>query len=62
MAHNLKRAETIIARASPVDLDLLILPEMAFSGSFHPRSPRQYHHLMTALESSHCVPLFEILQ
>jgi protein N-terminal amidase len=32
IAHNLKRAETIISRAAPVDLDLLILPEMAFSG------------------------------
>jgi protein N-terminal amidase len=33
IAHNLKRAETIISRAAPVDLDLLILPEMAFSGT-----------------------------
>lgn len=34
IAHNLKRAETIISRAAPVDIDLLILPEMAFSGAF----------------------------
>ncbi|KAF8443500.1 carbon-nitrogen hydrolase [Terfezia claveryi] len=32
IAHNLKRAEAIIARAAPMDLDLLVLPEMAFSG------------------------------
>ncbi|KAF8463652.1 carbon-nitrogen hydrolase [Kalaharituber pfeilii] len=32
IAHNLKRAEAVIARAAPMDLDLLVLPEMAFSG------------------------------
>ncbi|KAI5806481.1 carbon-nitrogen hydrolase [Peziza echinospora] len=32
IAHNLKRAEAIISRAEPMDLDLLVLPEMAFSG------------------------------
>jgi protein N-terminal amidase len=30
--HNLKRAEAIINRSNPVDLDLLVLPEMAFTG------------------------------
>ena len=34
IAHNLKRAEAIIARAAPMELDLLVLPEMAFSGQF----------------------------
>jgi len=34
IAHNLKRAEAIIARAAPIDLDLLVLPEMAFSGQY----------------------------
>jgi len=33
LAHNLKRAEAIISKANPTDLDLLILPEMAFSGA-----------------------------
>ncbi|KAF8539245.1 carbon-nitrogen hydrolase [Trichophaea hybrida] len=32
LAHNLKRAEAIISKANPKDLDLLILPEMAFTG------------------------------
>ncbi|KAL7269057.1 hypothetical protein RUND412_008294 [Rhizina undulata] len=32
IAHNLQRAETIISRAAPIDINLLILPEMAFSG------------------------------
>ncbi|KAG0637497.1 carbon-nitrogen hydrolase [Tuber brumale] len=32
IAHNLQRAETIISRAEPQDIDLLILPEMAFTG------------------------------
>ena len=30
--NNIKRAEAILADGDPKDLDLLILPEMAFSG------------------------------
>lgn len=37
LAHNLGRAEAIISRANPTDLDLLVLPEMAFSGASAPR-------------------------
>lgn len=33
IAHNLKRAETIISQAETQDIDLLVLPEMAFSGT-----------------------------
>lgn len=30
--NNLKRAEAIINNSNPTDLDLLVLPEMAFTG------------------------------
>jgi protein N-terminal amidase len=29
---NIRRAEAILAEGSPTDIDLLMLPEMAFSG------------------------------
>lgn len=32
--NNIKRAEAILDEGNPKDLDLLILPEMAFSGKF----------------------------
>lgn len=32
--NNIKRAEALLAEASPKDLDLLVLPEMAFSGKY----------------------------
>jgi predicted amidohydrolase len=31
-SNNLNRADAILNRASPQDLDLLVLPELAFSG------------------------------
>jgi predicted amidohydrolase len=31
---NLNRADAVLSKASPKDLDLLVLPELAFSGEF----------------------------
>ena len=36
VSNNITRAETVLSRADPIDrenLDLLVLPEMAFSGT-----------------------------
>lgn len=32
--NNLNRADAVLSRANPKDLDLLVLPELAFSGMF----------------------------
>jgi predicted amidohydrolase len=32
--NNLNRADAVLSRANPKDLDLLVLPELAFSGEF----------------------------
>lgn len=32
--HNLTRADLVLAKANPQKLDLLVLPELAFSGEF----------------------------
>jgi predicted amidohydrolase len=32
--NNLNRADAVLSRADPDDLDLLVLPELAFSGGF----------------------------
>ena len=32
--NNISRADAILEKANPKDLDLLVLPEMAFSGEF----------------------------
>lgn len=32
--NNLNRADAVLSRADPEDLDLLVLPELAFSGTF----------------------------
>lgn len=32
---NVRRAEAVLAEGSPKDIDLLILPEMAFSGKYY---------------------------
>jgi predicted amidohydrolase len=34
--NNLNRADAVLSRANPQDLDLLVLPELAFSGMFRP--------------------------
>jgi predicted amidohydrolase len=39
--NNIRRAEAILAEGDPKDLDLLILPEMAFSGRYK-RSTSQF--------------------
>lgn len=31
--HNLNRADSVLQRANPQDLDLLVLPELAFTGT-----------------------------
>lgn len=36
--NNLNRADAVLSRANPDNLDLLILPEMAFSGMFLSRT------------------------
>jgi predicted amidohydrolase len=37
-SNNLNRADAILSRADPKDLDLLVLPELAFTGVFTPTS------------------------
>jgi len=37
--NNLNRADAVLNRAEPEDLDLLVLPEMAFSGKSLLRAP-----------------------
>jgi protein N-terminal amidase len=32
--NNLNRADSVLSKANPEDLDLLVLPELAFSGEF----------------------------
>lgn len=32
--NNLNRADAVLHKANPQDLDLLVLPELAFSGTF----------------------------
>jgi protein N-terminal amidase len=32
--NNLNRADAVLNRANPEDLDLLVLPELAFSGEY----------------------------
>jgi hypothetical protein len=32
VSNNLNRADAVLSRANPKDLDLLVLPELAFSG------------------------------
>lgn len=33
--NNLNRADAVLSRANPEDLDLLVLPELAFTGMCH---------------------------
>jgi predicted amidohydrolase len=33
--NNLNRADAVLSKANPEDLDLLVLPELAFSGEFY---------------------------
>ncbi len=33
-SNNLNRADAVLSRANPQDLDLLVLPELAFSGMY----------------------------
>jgi protein N-terminal amidase len=32
ISNNLNRADAVLSRANPKDIDLLVLPELAFSG------------------------------
>lgn len=36
--NNLNRADAVLSRANPQNLDLLVLPELAFSGEFPKRN------------------------
>lgn len=38
--NNLNRADAVLSKADPENLDLLVLPELAFSGMERPRSIR----------------------
>lgn len=38
LAANIQHADAILARETPTDLDLLVLPEMAFTGTHTPPS------------------------
>jgi predicted amidohydrolase len=38
--NNLNRADAVLSRANPKNLDLLVLPELAFSGMFDRNVPR----------------------
>lgn len=38
--NNLNRADTVLSKANPENLDPLVLPELAFSGMERPRSIR----------------------
>ena len=35
--NNLNRADAVLSKANPDELDLLVLPELAFSGTWSPR-------------------------
>ena len=37
--NNLNRADAVLSKANPQDLDLLVLPELAFSGEFKAAQP-----------------------
>ena len=37
--NNLNRADAVLSKANPQDLDLLVLPELAFSGEFRDAQP-----------------------
>jgi protein N-terminal amidase len=52
--NNLNRADAVLSRANPDDLDVLVLPELAFSGNFpqglqlfftNPSSPSLYQEV-----------------
>lgn len=44
--NNLNRADAVLSRANPDDLDLLVLPELAFSGKFKShRNPPKFHYM-----------------
>jgi hypothetical protein len=48
-SNNLNRADAVLNRANPQDLDLLVLPELAFSGQFVGTYYFSYQHLRLAL-------------
>lgn len=51
--NNLNRADSVLSKANPDDLDLLVLPELAFSGTFCLDGPLT----KTAPEPRHGLPL-----
>ena len=43
--NNLNRADSVLSKANPEDLDLLVLPELAFSGTLS-ASSKEPHRIM----------------
>jgi protein N-terminal amidase len=55
--NNLNRADAVLSRANPEDLDLLVLPELAFTGMFQKQInyPKSLRNAIRVAQPAPCV-------